>query len=86
MNYMLEFRGEVSGRLQAMETQMRVLASSQQSCESKLPALTRATLEYAEGIASIYKLQMERTGRAFELAERVRKLEETVAKYLKPAA
>ena len=51
MNYLLDFRGEVSGRLQAVEMQMRVLASSQQSFEAKLPAVTRASLENAEAIS-----------------------------------
>jgi hypothetical protein len=80
MNYMLEFRAEVSGRLQSLETQTHLLASSQQSFEAKLPALTRASLEGAEAISSLYRLQMESGGAAFEVAERVRKLEETVVK------
>jgi hypothetical protein len=86
MNYTLEFRREVSGRLQAVETEMRVLASSQQSFDAKLPALTKAAFDSSSAISSLYGIQMERSGAAFELAERMRKLEETVAKLQKPAA
>jgi len=84
--YVADFRTEAIGRLGATETQMRLLAGSQQSFDARIPAITKAAHENASAISYLIGKQMERTASNFDLAERVAKLEEKVSKLVDPAA
>jgi hypothetical protein len=76
----------IGGRIEAIERQMRILATSAQTIDGRMPILTKASFDTSAAISSLYGIQMERGAAAFDLAGRVRKLEEAVEKLQTPPA
>jgi hypothetical protein len=85
-NYVMDFRSEAVVRLGSIESQIRLMAASQEGFEARIPAITKSALENGAAISFLTGRQMDSTASSFELSERVRKLEEKVATILAPAA
>jgi len=82
--YVADFRTETIGRLEGIETRMRLLSGSHESFDARISVVTKAGHENAAAISWLMGRQMEQTLRLFasqrDLAERVTKLEDAVAK------
>jgi len=78
--YVADFRTETIGRLEGIETRMRLLSGSHESFDARISVVTKAGHENAAAISWLMGRQMEQTGARFDLAERVTKLEDAVAK------
>jgi hypothetical protein len=87
--YMLDFREEASTRLRAIESRLDLQAvalTGIDARESRIPALTKAVLDAGSFSAQLAMEISKQRDSAFNFALRLEKLEDTVAKLLKPAA
>lgn len=86
MQYVLDFREETATRLKVIESRLDVQAATLNSIEARLPALTKAIFESGALSSQLVIEQSKQKASAADLAARVAKLEEAVAKLEKPAA
>src|ERR1700722_4039593 len=87
--YVLDFRDETSTRLRAIESRLDLQAvalTSMDARESRVPALTKAVLDAGSFSGQLAMELSKQRDSAFNFALRLEKLEDTVAKLLKPAA
>jgi len=87
--YILDLRDETSTRLRAIESRLDLQAvalTSMDARESRVPALTKAVLDAGSFSGQLAMELSKQRDSAFNFALRLEKLEDTVAKLLKPAA
>lgn len=81
--YILDLREETMTGLRALNNRMDVLSSTMNSIDSRIPALTKGVID--AGAVST-QLLLDQAAQKADFGARLAKLEETVAKLMKPAA
>jgi uncharacterized protein YlxW (UPF0749 family) len=84
--YVVDLRDETTSRLQVIENRLDFLSLTVASIDSRLPALTKATLETGSLTSQLVREQARQKDSATDLASRVAKLEEKVSRFVDPAA
>jgi hypothetical protein len=84
--YVLDLRQETATRLQTIDNRLDILSSTVANLDSRLPALTKAILDFGSLSAQLVREQSGQKNSASELLARVVKLEETVSKLIEHAA
>jgi chromosome segregation ATPase len=84
--YVQEFRGETIDRLTVIENRLDGLNATVANIDARLPALTKSMLDAGAFATQQVKEQARLKASDADLASRIAKLEETVAKLLQPAA
>jgi hypothetical protein len=84
--YVMDLREEAISRLQVIENRMDFFSLTIASIDSRLPALTKATLETGSLATQLVREQARHRDSATDLASRVAKLEEKVSRFMDPAA
>jgi len=84
--YVIDLRDETTSRLQVIENRLDFLSLTVASIDSRLPALTKATLETGSLTSQLVREQARQKDSATDLASRVAKLEEKVSRFVDPAA
>jgi|SRR6185437_5330072 hypothetical protein len=84
--YILEFRTETVRRFEWLEKRIDIVSGNVSALEAKIGPYTKATEEFAASMTHIGRVLSQHTDANFDLATRVAKLEENVAKLMNPAA
>lgn len=84
--YLLEFRTEIIQRLEFIDRRLDVLSTAVTNLDARLPAVTKAVLDSQSMTAEILRSQAAGRQTAADLASRVARLEEQVARLLQSAA
>ena len=81
--YILDLREETRMGMQALTSRLDVFSAVVTGIDSRLPALTKSVVETG---AFCSQFLLEQSKQKADFASRLEKLEQTVAKLLKPAA
>lgn len=84
--YIQDFRSEAIDRLAVIENRLDGLSATVANIDARFPALTKLMLDAGSFATQQVKEQARLKASDADLASRVAKLEETVAKLLNPAA
>jgi hypothetical protein len=82
----LDFRQEAADRFQAIDSRLDILSSTVANLDSRLPALTKAILDFGSLSARLMREQASQKEATTGLVARVEKLEEIVSRLVAPAA
>jgi prefoldin subunit 5 len=85
-NYVLDLRQETAARLPTIENRLDMLASTVANIDSRLPALTKAILDFGSLSTQLVREQSGQKNSTSELLARVVKLEEAVSRLGENAA
>jgi archaellum component FlaC len=78
--YVLDLRQETADRLQTIENRLDMLASTVTNIDSRLPALTKAILDFGSLSTQLVREQSGQKNSTSDLLARVARLEETVSR------
>ena len=84
--YVLDFRQETAIRFQTIETRLDVPSATVASIDSRLPALTKAILDFGTISSQLEREHWRQKDAATSLVARVEKLEEAISRIVEPAA
>jgi len=84
--FLLDFRTETANRLDWLEKRLDIVGGNVAALEAKIGPYTKATEEFGASMTHIGRVLSQHTDANFDLATRVAKLEENVAKLMNPAA
>ena len=84
--YVLDLRQEAASRFQNIDNRLDILSSTVASLDSRLPALTKAILDFGSLSAQLVREQSGQRETATTLLTRVATLEEMVSRLVQPAA
>jgi uncharacterized protein YlxW (UPF0749 family) len=84
--YVIDLREEATSRLQVIENRLDFFSLTIASIDSRMPALTKATLDTGSLTTQLVREQARHRDSATDLASRVAKLEEKVSRFMDPAA
>jgi len=84
--YILDFRKEIAARLEVMGDRLDLFHSSAANFDSRASTVNKALLDFGATHTQLAREQWQLKDANFDLAARVAKLEEIVAKLVKPAA
>jgi SMC interacting uncharacterized protein involved in chromosome segregation len=84
--YVLDLRQETAARFQTIENRLDILSSTVANVDSRLPALTKAILDFGSLATQLVREQSGQKNSASDLVARVVKLEETVSRLAGHAA
>ena len=83
--YVLDLRQEAAGRLQNVDNRLDILSSTVANLDSRLPALTKAILDFGSLSSQLAPQQSGQRDSVTALASRVEKLEEIVSRLVDAA-
>jgi DNA repair ATPase RecN len=84
--YVLDLRQETANRLQTIDNRLDIVSSTLANVDSRLPALTKAVLDFGSISAGLMREQSKQKDAGTALAARVEKLEDLVSRLVEPAA
>lgn len=84
--YLLDFRGEVVQRLTQIDSRYELVTSAMVAIETRFAPLTKGVLEFGTHAGQLAQEQWKQRDATVELATRLTRLEEQVARLMKPAA
>jgi prefoldin subunit 5 len=84
--YLLDFRQETGSHLQTIDNRLDILSSTVANLDSRIPAPTKAILDFGTLAAQLVREQSRQKDTATDLVTRVAKLEDIVSKLIEPAA
>jgi archaellum component FlaC len=84
--YIMEFREEATQRFQVIDHRLEMLSATVANIDARFPPLTKSLLDFGTLASRLVQEQTREKDLSTDLAERVTKLEQQVAKLLDRAA